>query len=397
MRRGLLLFGFLFGGLVVIVAARHGYMSADALHDRVLSAAWNGGIALATLFGPAVALRIWRIHRVWSLMFSLIALSAMLINLTNTFGFLSEKAAQSDAVAAELMIERAAERTELDRLVSERTVMLFTPTTSAVVQAARVARDLAEKARADECQTGQGPRCARRTQEAAKARSELVRVEGELAKTMAAARLDDRIAAMQKLIAAHPLPAAPDAQGRAIARLLGLPPAEADRLAAFQKFGMAVIVELLIIVALVAAELMRSERAVGVGFQVPPHSDVSIDGVPEKREVANSPAPALPIAIEPKPEERLAMILADLLEPSVGCRVEIEEIYLAYVRVCEAEGQYALQPETALDAALRLCRECGIQTEIDGSKLYVCDAILRARRKRVSKEHISAGRRSQSS
>src|SRR5204863_3273670 len=71
-------------------------------------------------------------------------------------------------------------------------------------------------------------------------------------------------------------------------------------------------------------------------------------------------------------------ILAELLRPAKGRRVEIGKVFASYVAACEAEGLRALTPSQFIDPTQRLCQECNIQTRVIGKRIYLLDVQLLA-------------------
>src|SRR5450432_3097591 len=79
-------FGWLFGLGVIALVARYGFISSDnAINDGILAFLF-AGLAAGGLFGHAVAVHIWRIHRGWSIALGLICVAALVLNISNSLG-----------------------------------------------------------------------------------------------------------------------------------------------------------------------------------------------------------------------------------------------------------------------------------------------------------------------
>src|SRR5436190_23808795 len=79
-------FGWLFGLGVVALVARYGYISSDNQVNGAILAFLFAGLAAGGLFGHAVAVHIWRIHRGWSILLGLICVAALVLNISNSLG-----------------------------------------------------------------------------------------------------------------------------------------------------------------------------------------------------------------------------------------------------------------------------------------------------------------------
>src|SRR5262245_21694250 len=79
-------FGWLFGLGVVALVARYGYISSDNQVNGAILAFLFAGVAAGGLFGHAVAVHIWRIHRGWSFVLGLICVAALVLIISNSLG-----------------------------------------------------------------------------------------------------------------------------------------------------------------------------------------------------------------------------------------------------------------------------------------------------------------------
>jgi hypothetical protein len=64
-------------------------------------------------------------------------------------------------------------------------------------------------------------------------------------------------------------------------------------------------------------------------------------------------------------------LLADLLEPASGERVEIEEAYRGYTGKCRAIGKRAAAPEAFVEPLQAFCREYQIESEEQRGRMYL--------------------------
>jgi hypothetical protein len=69
-------------------------------------------------------------------------------------------------------------------------------------------------------------------------------------------------------------------------------------------------------------------------------------------------------------------IMAELLEPANGSRVEIEDSYRAYAVKCKELGNRAETPEVFIDVMAEFCRECEIEIATRGRKVYLLNMRL---------------------
>ena len=116
MRNAVGIFGLVCGLIVIWAVGNYGYSSAD---DP--SAKWNmaflfGVIAAGGLFGHAVALRIWRLSKFWSLAIYLVCGGALIINLSNSLGALAGRNSRSEAETSSKVSAIRDDRAELARL-----------------------------------------------------------------------------------------------------------------------------------------------------------------------------------------------------------------------------------------------------------------------------------------
>lgn len=210
-----------------------------------------------------------------------------------------------------------------------------------------------------------------------------------------AAKLDADIAALrEKIEKAGPILEA-NSQGSALARLFGLPDTKAATLSTYQNLAMAVVIEFLIAISLVASEVIGlPERGPAPAAAGPLAAARKEDGIIENEMVKPAqrieaapaaklpkPSPAAPkprlIASQPNPIGNVAQIMAGILMPGRG-KVEIAALYAAYSKACAAAGK---RPITAGDfpaALAALCKTLNIRIEVTNTGVYLLKVKLLA-------------------
>ncbi len=219
------------------------------------------------------------------------------------------------------------------------------------------------------------------------------------AMTDQAAKLDADIAALrEKIEKAGPVLEA-NSQGSALARLFGMPDTKAATLSTYQNLAMAMVIEFLIAISLVASEVIGQPRK---GGQRPPPEPGS--GSPEEegrggeseagpadrsasRRKAPKPFPAASkprlITSQPNPTGSVAQMMADILAPGRG-RVEIAALYAAYSKACAASGKRPVAASDFPAALAALCNTLNIKIEVTDTGVYLLKVKLLATTANVS-------------
>ena len=172
-----------------------------------------------------------------------------------------------------------------------------------------------------------------------------------------AAKLDADIVALREKIEKAGSVLEANSQGSASARLFDMPDTKAATLSTYQNLAMAMVIEFLIVISLVASEVIeqherRQAPAAGSpkaaarketeqeeeeeeGAKAAP----SIEALPVKKTPKPFPAASKPalIASQPNLTGSVAQVMADILAPGRG-RVEIAALYAAYSKACAASG-----------------------------------------------------------
>jgi hypothetical protein len=89
------------------------------------------------------------------------------------------------------------------------------------------------------------------------------------------------------------------------------------------------------------------------------------------------PRPKLAAPANDRPAGSVPEILADVLEPAKGHRVEaLDELYPAYAARCAARGKRAVTPEQFVDPAKKFCSAARIKVRVEGEAIYLMDVRL---------------------
>jgi hypothetical protein len=92
--------------------------------------------------------------------------------------------------------------------------------------------------------------------------------------------------------------------------------------------------------------------------------------------VPDTAAPQPALVVDEVKAGSVPKILAELLQPAKGRRVEIGKVFEGYAAAYEAEGLRALTPDQFIDPTQRLCQECSIQARVVGKRVYLLDVRL---------------------
>lgn len=185
----------------------------------------------------------------------------------------------------------------------------------------------------------------------------------------------------ERLQKARPI-AETNVQGWALAKLFRLPEAEAGFMATVQQFGLAAIVEALIVLSMVAYELIgQANRPAGHSKNESESKSLSEETNLPEPELAKLPEiqrPKLIASSAEQPAGSIPKILTAALEPAGGERVEMADVYKRYRVDCAAEEKRALPPNQFVDPLARFCKVAGIRTKATGEKVYLMNVRLAA-------------------
>ncbi len=202
-----------------------------------------------------------------------------------------------------------------------------------------------------------------------------------------AAKLDADIAALRdKIEKAGPILEA-NSQGSALARLFGLPDTKAATLSTYQNLAMAVGIEVLIAISLVASEVIGlpekrpAPTAAGpVAAARKEDGNIETEVVKPAQQIEAVPAAKLPkpspaapkrlITSQPNPISNVAQIMAGILVPGRG-KVEIAALYAAYSKACAAAGKRSVAAGDFPAAMAALCKTLNIRIEVTDTGVYL--------------------------
>jgi hypothetical protein len=363
MRKGLALLACALGVVSILVTARYGWKQADIEVDQWIAAIMYGSISLCAFFFDSVAVLVWfRGARKTGAFLGAIACLAFVVTFSNSLGGIVSRAdavqahrqAVSDSVAG-------ADRWELKRLQEAMAALgKFTPTDEEAVKAARRAADIATNNRTIECNK-RGPNCRQRELDDEAAARALASATSAKATTDRAKTLEGQIAAVQARLDA-PKEAVGHANplGAALANMIG---SGADVLTAWQQAIIALVFELCLV-------------GMMVGYTV--LGEVSKPGTAEPEDPApiRMPELARPKLVSANPAGSVAKVMTPLLEPHKGSRVEMGDIYGAYVKACQKLQVRALALDEFVDALATFCRATKIRTKKLRSHIYLMDVQL---------------------
>ena len=373
-------FGLISGTVVIMIAARYGFRTSDNDFDGWIWAFMYGAVSLGGLFGHALGVRAWRQSRlVGGLVFAGSAF-ALLISLSNSIGAMAGRGNEQQAARIQVADLVRDTRRSLKRAEDEREALRFTPTNEDAVQAGRTKAAATTAAKEAECRY-RGYRCHEKEEEESKALADLEAATKNKAVTDRAAKLDADITALkEKIENAGPVLEA-NSQGNALARLFNLPEAKAATLSTYQNLAMALVIEFLIVISLVASEVLEHYE---IESSLPEQQESSVKPTriePRGGSLKSAP-PAIPAPAKPRllasaePVGNVAAIMAEIMEPGRG-KVEFAEAYRAYVSVCRQESKRPASPEIYSSALSRLCESSGIELMSSGEHVYLLQVRIR--------------------
>jgi hypothetical protein len=139
-------------------------------------------------------------------------------------------------------------------------------------------------------------------------------------------------------------------------------------------FGIAAVVELIILICLIGWEVLGHAPA-GSPTMGAPVAQTEPEPVTVK---IAPPRPTLVASRKEAPAGPIRRIMHDVLEPARGRRVELGQGYLRYTAICKAEGRTPVTPDQYMDAMVGFCKVTGIRTKIEGNRIYLMGEQLAA-------------------
>jgi hypothetical protein len=419
MRNAVGIFGALCGLVVIGLVGRYGFKTTDVEADAWIVAFLYMCIAAGGLFGHVVAVRLWRYSKRVAIAATIVSAGALLLNLSNSLGAIAGRAdtATMERVKTNRAI-RAAEG-DLERLTRLRNAMpAFVQTDEEAVKAAKRAATTAESRRKAECGENnekRGKECKKREEEESAATNRVTEVTAAKAAADRAGKLEADAQTQRERLSALGPTVTENVQGWALAKLFRLPDAEADFAATAQQFGIAIVVELIIVMCMIAWEVLghavhrpeplnppatRSKRLLDRlwhRLKAPKaESGPAVIEAPAPKPVTKLPAPPRPQLVTDSPYPpagSIPVILTAILEPAAGQRVEIEECHRGYAVQCRSESRRIVPPAQFVDPLKQFCRRSGIDTKTEGDRFYLLDVKLVAPLAQVSQPEKRARRR----
>jgi hypothetical protein len=235
------------------------------------------------------------------------------------------------------------------------------------------------------CQRGNN--CRDREADERAANDRLTKATADKAATNRASKLEADAQVQREKLASLGSVVTVNVQGLAIARLFRLPESDAEFAATAQRFGIAVVVELIIMMAIIAWEVLghdtraltQTETLVVEALNpvaAPIAAPISAEPVPKKL-----PIPARPkLAVSNKrPVGAVLDFLHDGVEITSGPRTEMSDAFIGYAAWCKASGHRAMDVAAFVHAIEKACKEFGIRKKEEGDLVYLLNVRLAER------------------
>ena len=262
-------FWLICGSIVIALVGYYGHSTTDDPVAAWIVAFMYAAIATGGLFGHAVAIRIWRTNKLWSVIGGLVCSVALILNLSNSLGAIAGRSDKTNAARTQAADALKADRVDLARLEDSLNALgKFTPTDEEAVNAARRAADTATANKQAEC-TKRGPNCRQRELDEAAAATALATVSANKSTTDRASKLEAELKDLRARMAATGPVQSTNVQATAVAKLFRLPDTEAGFVGVVNQLGIAAIVEILIMLSGVFFELLGREAAKTAAKQQP--------------------------------------------------------------------------------------------------------------------------------
>ena len=434
-------FGYAGGVVVVIVAGQYAYMTSDTPVSGAIWAFLYGFIAIGGLFGPALATRVWAYNKAASVFIWAVALASLTIAISNEVGAMAGRGSEQTAQRSRVADTVSDTRASLEIAIAERKGLKFTPADDAAVQAAKAKVSAATSAKNAEC-AQRGPKCRDKETAEGEALADLEAITRGKALTDRAAKLDTDITALREKIEHAGPVRETNSQGKAFARLFGLDDAEAAKLSTRQNTAMMVVVELLIVALILAAEEIEKHELPAPAPDLRPVAREAQENEPggmiehEAIELPEVPYPALePVREAPRPlpapwpetdrstgtvaprlhaaarraaeaaegapvphpfparpvlvasqdilDGNVAEIVAERIEAGRG-KVKVADVFAAYAAECKASGKRPVAAAEFAKAISAFCNEREIDMKNDGRDFFMLRTKLKGAEKKVA-------------
>ena len=410
-------FGLLGGFVLIVIAARFGFKTSDNDLDGYIWAFTYGSVTLGGLYGHSLALRVWRHNQRIGGLVMVISALALIISLSNSIGAMAGRGNEKQAARLKVAEEVRGWHRDIDRDQKKRDGMQFKPTDEAAVNTAKKTTAAATAAKEAECKSGRGSACKTKEDAEAKALADERDAIQNKNATDAAEKLDANISKADDNIKKAGLVLEADSQGSALARLFNLPDTQAATLSTYQNLAMAVVIELLFVISLVASEVLEHHEtklsaqadaearstALGMAGSAPRAAAVQVATrqtmglVPMREELEpdelqpflERPKPVRQITSQREPFVNVIDIVATVMEPGSGCKVEIKEAYFAYARVCKEQGKKPFPPDKFAAEIKRFCKEAHVKIHAEEHGIYLLNVRLKQSDKQELEDQAS--------
>lgn len=387
MHRAIGIFGGLAGVIVVALVARYGFVTSDTAIDGAIVAFFFGVIAIGGIAGPAVALHLFRISngwaKTWGIVAGLIAVVALLANISNSLGAIAIRADKTEAQRVNASNAIRDHRTELTRIRRDLAALPeFTPTTQEAVDAARAAVQSAERSREAECKL-RGPRCRQREADDRSQRTELAEAIANKSLTDRAATLEAAALSVRARLASTPPVKSANPLADTLARIFRMP---AELAATGQQIAIVVVVEILIAFSLVAFELLTAlpPKSVPRTAASTPEPVATIVSLPPAQRAAKGILALAGISVSEHARPlvadatSVARFMLSCMPRSPGEQVSWGSAYARYQRWC-SDQHPPLMPLSLKSFGVQFgayCNRAHIETRQDGLRIYCLDVKL---------------------
>ena len=386
----------------------------DSPQSRERALFWGflyGLITLGGLFGHGFALRVWRHDKRAGAFIGVVAMAAFIIGLSNSLGSMASRGNETTAKRQSVVDAVGDLAEQLKTAEKERKGLKFDPADENTVKAASEVATTATNAKYAECRNGRGPACIEKENAERTALEKKTKATNDKAAAERAKKLDEEIIPKlrDQIKAAGPV-LETNSQGLALARLLGFNEEEAKKEAAklstWQNLGMATVADLLIVAMIIGYEVLThahheaksrlpvpqapatAERAVGTRARDlrPVREELEPDGL---QPLLERPKPVRQITSQREPFGNVIDIVAKVMEPGFGSKVEIKEAYFAYAHVCKEQGKKPFPPDKFAAEIKRFCKEARVKIHAEEHGVYLLNVRLKTSEKQELEDQAS--------
>jgi hypothetical protein len=392
MRHVALVFAILGGAALVIIAARYGYASTDNPTDALFWGFLYGIITLGGLFGHGFALRVWRHDKRAGAFIFAVAAAAFIIGQSNSLGSMASRGNEATAKRQGIADDVEDLQKQLKTAVKEREKLQFDPADEKTVSSANEEATNATNARIRECKSGRGPACIEKEKAEEQALAKKTKATNDKAAADRAKKLDEEIIPELRgqIKKAGPV-LETNSQGSALARLFG---GEAKKLLTWQNLAMGTVAELLIAAAMIGYEILTQAHHAGQSRLPVPQAPLTTETAvsirprdlhPVREELESDeiqpllerPKPVRQVTSQREPFGNVIDIVAKVMEPCAGSKVELKEAYFAYAEACKEQGKKPFPPAKFASEIKRFCEEARIKIHAEEDGVYLLNVRLK--------------------